>query len=80
MPDYNPPVRPPIEDELPPPPPPERLSPEQRTAIYAAIAPVGQVLGVYGLVTDTEWAAWGGLGSAVLAIAVAFLNRPTRSA
>ena len=54
------------------------MTPEQRTAIYAAVPALATVLVAFWTVTETQAATLTGAVSAILAVIVAFLHRPTK--
>lgn len=54
------------------------MTPEQRTAIYAVVPAIAAVLVVYGVVTEEQAASIVAAVLSVLAVLVAFYNRPTK--
>ena len=56
------------------------MTPEQRTAIYAAVPAIAAVLVAFGLVVEEEAAVLVAAVVAVLGVLVAFWNRPTKNA
>ena len=54
------------------------MTPEQRTAIYAAVPALATVLVAFGWVTGEQAATITGAVTAILAVIVAFLHRPTK--
>lgn len=54
------------------------MSPEQRTAVYAAVPAITAVLVVYGVTTEEQATVVAGAVLALLAVLVAFWHRPTR--
>ncbi|MCA9764468.1 MAG: hypothetical protein KC544_15205 [Gemmatimonadetes bacterium] len=55
------------------------MTPEQRTAIYAAVPAIAAVLVVYGYVTEEQAATIVAAVVAILGVLVAFVNRPTKT-
>lgn len=54
------------------------MTPEQRTAIYAAAVAAGPLLAFYGIVAASVWPLWLAFIGAFLAAVTAFWNRPTK--
>jgi hypothetical protein len=54
------------------------VTPEQRTAVYAAVPPIAAVMVVFGLLSEQQAAVVAAAVVAILGVLVAFWNRPTK--
>lgn len=55
------------------------MTPEQRSALYAAVPPLTAALVAFGLIAEEQAPIVGGAAVAFLGVVVAFLHRPTKA-